>query len=1146
MPLPPDARLGPYHVLGKIGVGGMGEVYRAKDTRLGRYVALKLLGEGVLRNATARDRFFREAHTASALNHPNIITIHDIGEAEAGYFIAMELVEGETVRTLLRGATTVDQLIAIGSQVAKALAAAHSSGIVHRDIKPENIMIRPDGYVKVLDFGLARSVENAGNASVAVTAGTVTQAGFVLGTVPYMSPEQVKGDPLTPTSDIFSLGIVLYEFATRVHPFASASHLSIAASILSHAPIPPARLNPELPAAIGELLVEMLDKNPQRRPTAAAVALRLTSLGSARTDAPSMASGRALPLVGREQQLRELESSFRTVVAEGGMLHSITAEGGYGKTTLVDHFLRTVCEREQCLVARGRCSERLAGTEAFLPLLEALEGMVHDPGADDVARTLRLLAPDWYAEVRPSSTGLKAANTGRTGSWEQMKRQLNALFRELTRTRPLVLFLDDVHWADASTLDLMTYVADRFDSLRLLLLMAYRPGEAANNAPFSQLRSHVRFRGKHRETTVAPFNRPQVQRYLDINFSGHTFPDAFVALLYERTEGAPLFLVDLMRQLVEQQVVTRADNGWRVARPVHDLRPEMPASVRSLIQRTAERLSEDDRQVLVAGSVQGFEFDSAVVARTLQIAAEDVEERLERIERAHGIIRLIEEHELSGRTPSLRYAFTHHYHHNVFHETLRGARRQKLSAATAAAVREYRGAAGVLASQLAMLYEAAHDFQQAAVHFLAAAKHAAKVFANKETVLLARRGLDALTALEPSADRDRLELQLQAALGFALTNVAGYASTEAEAAYLRTRVLCDRLGDAAGRVAALFGIYRYYIVRGRLRAANEIGVKVLALATESGDPVQMVVGHNAFGPPLIQMGAFTEAIHYLSAASAAYAPSQRPALRAVFGTDIGMTALLWRAMGLWFVGRISEAEEVHASGLAMALEDSTPFELSYAHCMSAWFDHCRGRVAGVREHAERAIQIAGEHDLAYWFALGVIFRAWAMAAAGEETPESSAALQKGLEQFQQKGVALNLPLHLSLLADTHRRKGNVAAGLEAIATALDIVTANEDRCWEPELLRLRGEFQIMDDSQRGTSTTAGEESFRAAIERAHTQESYSLALRAAVSLAGLLSAQRRTEEARTLLASALDRFPDALHTIEIDAARAQLDELTRG
>jgi tetratricopeptide (TPR) repeat protein len=1143
MPLTPDARLGPYQVLSQIGVGGMGEVYRAKDTRLGRFVALKLLGSDILSDVNARERFFREAQTASALNHPNIVTIHDIGEGEAGYFIAMELVEGETVRTLLGGTTTVDQLVAIGSQVAKALAAAHGSGIVHRDVKPENIMIRPDGYVKVLDFGLARSVESEGNASRAVTAGTVTQAGFVLGTVPYMSPEQVKGDLLTPTSDVFSLGIVLYELATRVHPFTAASHLSVAASIVAHAPLSPTRLNPELPAAIEELLLEMLDKDPKRRPTAAAVVARLTAFTAAPADAPSVVSGR-LPLVGREHYLRELESSLNAVRTEGGMVHTIAAEGGFGKTTLVNHFLGAVGERQPCLVARGRCSERLAGTEAYLPLLEALEGMLHASGSEDVSRTMRLLAPDWYAQVRPATSGLKPAGPGPLGSWEQMKRQLNALFRELTRTRPMVLFLDDVHWADASTLDLMAYVSDRFDSLRLLLLMAYRPGEAADNTPFMQLRSHL-LRGRYRETAVAPFSRAEVQRYLDIAFPGHTFPESFVALLYERTEGAPLFLVDLMRQLVEQQVVTRAGEGWQVARPVQDLRPEMPASVRSLIQRTAERLLEEDRHILVAGSVQGFEFDSAVVARTLQIAAEDVEERLERIERTHGIIRLIEEHELSGRMPSLRYAFTHHYYHNVFHETLRAARRQKLSAATAAALREYRGAGGALASQLAVLYEAAHDFQQAATHYLAATKHAARVFANQETVLLARRGLEALAAIDPSADRDRLELQLQAALGFAMTSLAGYASPDVEAAYSRARELCDRLGDAAGRVAALFGIYRYYQVRARLRTAHEIGVEVLALAEQAGDPLQIVVAHNTMGPPLIHLGAYADAVRHLAAASAAYEPTQRPALRAVYGTDIGMTALLWRAMALWFLGQIEEAEDAHDSALAMAMEDSIPFELSYAHSMSAWFDHCRGNVAGVREHAERAIQIAGEHDLTYWLAIGTVFRAWAVTASGADTPADSATLKHTIERFQQKGVELNLPLYLSLWADTHRRNGEVAAGLDAVATGLHYVAANEDRCWEPELLRLRGELEAMESSQSGASSASAEGSLRAALERSNALDSHSLALRASVSLARLLTTQKRTEEAHTLLSDGLRRFPSTRHTIELDAARARLDELTR-
>jgi tetratricopeptide (TPR) repeat protein len=441
------------------------------------------------------------------------------------------------------------------------------------------------------------------------------------------------------------------------------------------------------------------------------------------------------------------------------------------------------------------------------------------------------------------------------------------------------------------------------------------------------------------------------------------------------------------------------------------------------------------------------------------------------------------------------------------------------------------------------LYEAAHDFQQAAVHYLAAAKHAAHVFANQETVLLARRGLDALAALEPSIDRDRLELQLQASLGFAMTSLAGYASPDVEAAYSRARELCDRLGDTAGRVAALFGIYRYYHVRGRLRTAHEIGLELLALAEQNGDPLQLVVAHNTMGPPLIQLGAYTDAVAHLSAVSVAYQPTQRPMLRSVFGTDIGMTALLWRAMALWFLGRIDEAQDTHAAALAMAIEERIPFELSYAHAMSAWFDHCRGNVAGVHEHAERSMQIAGEHDLAYWLAIGAIFRSWAAAAAGTAITESTAALTQAIERFQQKGVELNLPVYLSLLADCHRRKGDVAAGLAAAAAGLDFVAANEDRCWEPELLRLRGELQAMEASDSGASRA--EESLRAAIRTAQAQDSHSLALRACVSLASLLTATHRANEARTLLSDGLQRFPESLRAIEIDAARARLDELTR-
>jgi RNA polymerase sigma factor (TIGR02999 family) len=224
----PGDRLGPYEIVGRLGAGGMGEVYRARDPRLGREVAIKVLTPGRAQDKDARARFEREAKTASALNHPHIVNIYEIGEAEtlAGptYYIAMELVEGQTLRERLKGGAGWRNLVGPLAQVADALAKAHKAGIVHRDLKPENIMLTPDGYPKVLDFGLAKLMEAGEAASAPESAPTRsfeghTRAGTILGTPGYMSPEQVQGEPLDSRSDIFSLGCILYEAAAGRRPF---------------------------------------------------------------------------------------------------------------------------------------------------------------------------------------------------------------------------------------------------------------------------------------------------------------------------------------------------------------------------------------------------------------------------------------------------------------------------------------------------------------------------------------------------------------------------------------------------------------------------------------------------------------------------------------------------------------------------------------------------------------------------------------------------------------------------------------------------------------------------------------------------------------------------------------------------------------
>ena len=269
MPLEVGARLGPYEILAPLGAGGMGEVYRARDPRLGRDVAIKVLPDALRTDPERLRRFEQEARAAGALNHPNVLAVLDVGTHEGVPYVVSELLEGETLRERLRaGGLTPTKAVECAIQIALGLAAAHEKGIVHRDLKPENLFLTRDGRVKILDFGLAKLREPAAGsegASEVPTLAQTTEPGAILGTVGYMSPEQVRGFPADHRSDIFSLGAVLYEMLSKRRAFAGESAPEVLTAILKEDPPELASSDRNVPPALGRIVRRCLEKRPEDR-----------------------------------------------------------------------------------------------------------------------------------------------------------------------------------------------------------------------------------------------------------------------------------------------------------------------------------------------------------------------------------------------------------------------------------------------------------------------------------------------------------------------------------------------------------------------------------------------------------------------------------------------------------------------------------------------------------------------------------------------------------------------------------------------------------------------------------------------------------------------------------------------------------------
>jgi tetratricopeptide (TPR) repeat protein len=430
-----------------------------------------------------------------------------------------------------------------------------------------------------------------------------------------------------------------------------------------------------------------------------------------------------------------------------------------------------------------------------------------------------------------------------------MKRELAAFFEEIARVVPMVLFLDDLHWADASTTELLAYLPRKLVSTRLMMVVAYRSSDLAlAGHPFIAVRQELQRQNLCRELPMGLLGQEDVERYLRLEFPSRNLPPELAGFIHGRTEGNPLFVTELIRQL-------RDRDGFEIS--IASLEKDLPESLRSLIERRVSRLNEDELKLLAAAAVQGHEFDSRIVADVLVLDPALVEEHLSRLDRMHSFVRRLQEKELPDSSISVSYSFMHVFYQHAIEETLSPSRKSALSKAAAQALLMRHGkSAASVASRLAMLFEMARDPEQAADFFITAAANAARLYANEEAVILSRRAISNAAKLQGTACHARVA---NAALQLGQIQIVLSRFDDAATTFEMAEGAARDAGDIEAQVNAICGLALAHFYQRRMDLTREIANRALAIAQAAESEVGTASAEAVLGLERLCFGATEEA-----------------------------------------------------------------------------------------------------------------------------------------------------------------------------------------------------------------------------------------------------------------------------------------------
>jgi class 3 adenylate cyclase/predicted ATPase/energy-coupling factor transporter ATP-binding protein EcfA2 len=840
------------------------------------------------------------------------------------------------------------------------------------------------------------------------------------------------------------------------------------------------------------------------------------------------------PLVGREREVGLLLERWDQVKAGQGQVVLLTGDAGIGKSRLVQMLKEHVTHEPH---TRWECrSAEYAQNTALFPLVDLFQRLLRFQAEDTPDAKLAKLeqALSQYRLPLEESVPLFAPLLSlslpesryaplNVSPQRQRQKTLEAIVTillELADHQPVLFIVEDLHWTDPTTLELLNLVLDQTPTASLLILLTCRP----HFQPAWHHRSYLT------EMTVNRLSHAQGEQIVTGMTDGKAIPPEVLAQIIAKTDGVPLFVEEMTKAILESGQRTAIDGHYELVGSLSTL--TIPATLQDSLMARLDRLVTA-KGVAQLAAVIGRQFAYDLLHMVSQLDEGTLQHELGRLVDAELVYQ-------RGVPPHSTYVFKHALIRDAAYESLLKSTRQHYHHRIVQVLEaQFPATVDQQPELLAHHYTEAGLTEKAVHYWYQAGQRASERSAHVEAISHLRTGLALLQTLPETPERTQREVDILIALGASLLATKGYAAPEVRETYTCARQLCEHLDNPRQIFRVLRGLWNYYQGRAEYHMARTLGEQLLALAQQAQDSAMFLAAHRTFGATLFYLAAVASAHTHFAQGIALYDLQQHRASTFLYGEDAGVVCHTLDAVTLWLLGYPDQGRAQSQKALALAQQIAHPLSLSFALGNTAIFHQLRREVRAAQAYTEAAMRISPEQQSPQWQAMVALLHGWILVQQGQ-AQEGSEQLTQGLTAWRASGAEIARPYWLMRIAEAHGMLGAPAAGLTVLTEALALVDTTGERLYESELYRLKGELLLQ---QASANSTEAETCFQQALSTARSQQAKSFELRAATSLARLWQQQGKRQEAHDLLAPVYQWFTEGFDTADLQEAKALLENL---